>query len=62
MLSSDESGISGRMLVGFRKLDPVDADRVDYTGLIGTADVSVTSSRRHRFHGAFERDIAPSDP
>ena len=58
--SSDESGISGRLFVGFRKLDPVDADRVDYTGLIGTADVSVTSSRRHRFHGVFERDIVPS--
>ena len=47
-------------MVGFRKLDPVDADRVDYTGLIGTADVSVTSSRRHRLHGVFKRDIVPS--
>ena len=58
--SNDESGISGRLLVGFRKLDPVDADRVDYTGLIGTADVSVTSNSRHRFHGVFGRDIVAS--
>lgn len=58
--SSDEAGIAGRFLVGFRKLVPADAFRVDYTGLIGTADVSVTSSSRHRLRGVFGRDIVLS--
>ncbi len=48
------------MLVGFRKLVPVDPLRVDYTGLIGTADVSVTTSSRHRLRGVFGRDIVRS--
>ena len=58
--TNNDSGISGRVLVGFRKLVPVDARRVDYTGLIGSADVSVISSSRHRLRGVFDRDIVAS--
>ena len=58
--TTEATGIAGRLLVGFRKLVPVDVRRVDYTGLIGTGDVSVTTGSGHRLRGVFERDIVPS--
>ena len=60
--STEEAGIAGRLLVGFRKLVPVESFRVDYTGLIGTGDVSVTTSSRHRLRGVFERDLSLGEP
>jgi len=58
--SSDESGVNGKLLLGFRKLVPTAPGRVDYTGLIGTADVSVTAAGGHRVRGVYERDVVPS--
>jgi hypothetical protein len=58
--STEGAGLAGRLMLGFRKLVPADVSRVDYTGLIGNADVSLTSSGRHRLRGVYERDVVPS--
>lgn len=58
--SSDEAGISGELMLGFRKLVAVDESRVDYTGFIGNADVALTFSGRHRLRAIYDRDVMPS--
>ncbi len=58
--STNETGITGRVMVGFRKLVPVADSRFGYTGPIGAADVRLTSASRHRLRGVYERDVVPS--
>lgn len=58
--SHEDTGIAGQALLGFRKLVPVDATRVDYTGVIGNVDVRLTPSGRHRLRGVYDRDVMPS--
>ena len=58
--SSPSAGLSGQLLLGFRRLIPVDANRAEYTGLIGSVDVMYVSSGGHRLGGIFSRDAVTS--
>ncbi len=54
------SFLNGRFLLGFRSVSPVEADRVDYTGLIGSVDVAFGFGEGHRLSTVYSRDIQPS--
>ncbi|TDI45092.1 MAG: hypothetical protein E2P02_08205 [Acidobacteria bacterium] len=58
--SSPSAGLSGQLLVGFRRLIPVDVNRVEYAGLIGSVDAMYVSSDGHRLAGIFSRDAVTS--
>ena len=57
---SPSAGLSGQLLLGFRRLIPVDANRVEYVGLIGSVDVMYVSSGGHRLAGIYFRDAVTS--
>jgi hypothetical protein len=52
--------VNGRFLLGFRTVTPFDPSRVDYTGLIGSVDVTIGFGEGQRFQGIYSRDIVPS--
>ena len=54
------SFLNGRFLLGFRSLQPIDAERVDYTGLIGSVDVTFGFGEGQRLQALYSRDIVPS--
>jgi hypothetical protein len=58
--AKEEAGISGRVMIGFRKIVPVVVTQLGYTGPIGIADVRLTSAGRHRLRGVYDREIVPS--
>jgi hypothetical protein len=55
-----ESFLNGRFLLGFRSLKPIDPGRVDYTGLIGSVDVTFGFGEGQRLQALYSRDVAPS--
>ncbi len=57
---SPSAGLSGQLLLGFRRLIPVDANRVEYAGLIGSVDVTYVASGGHRLAGIYSRDAVTS--
>jgi hypothetical protein len=54
------SFLNGRFLLGFRSVAPIDPERVDYTGLIGSVDVTVGFGEGQRLQTIYSRDIVPS--
>jgi hypothetical protein len=54
------SFMNGRFLLGFRSVDPVESFRVDYTGLIGSVDVTFGFGEGQRLSTTYSRDIRPS--
>jgi hypothetical protein len=52
--------LNGRLLLGFRNVDPYDPERVDYTGLIGSIDVTFGFGEGQRLRALYARDIVPS--
>jgi hypothetical protein len=54
------SFVNGRFLLGFRNVEPLEADRVDYTGLVGSVDVTFGFGEGQRLQATYARDIVPS--
>jgi hypothetical protein len=54
------SFLNGRFLLGFRTVEPIDPDRVDFSGLIGSVDVTVGFGEGQRLQALYSRDIRPS--
>jgi hypothetical protein len=54
------SFLNGRFLLGFRTVEPDDPERVDYSGLIGSVDVTLGFGEGQRLQGIYSRDIVPS--
>ncbi len=54
------SFLNGRFLLGFRSVEPNDPERVDYTGLIGSVDVTFGFGEGQRLQAVYSRDIVPS--
>ena len=54
------SFVNGRFLLGFRSVAPIDRERVDYTGLIGSVDVTFGFGEGQRLQALYSRDIVPS--
>ncbi len=54
------SFLNGRFLLGFRSVQPVEVGRVDYTGLIGSVDVTFGFGQGQRLQTFYSRDIVPS--
>jgi hypothetical protein len=54
------SFLNGTFLLGFRNVTPVELGRVDYTGLIGSADVTFGFGAGQRLRALYSRDIVPS--
>lgn len=54
------SFLNGRLLLGFRNVSPYDPERVDYTGLIGSIDVTFGFGDGQRLQGVYARDVVPS--
>jgi len=54
------SFLNGRFLLGFRSVAPIDPERVDYTGLIGSVDVTFGFGEGQRLEVLYSRDIVPS--
>ena len=54
------SFLNGRFLLGFRSVAPLDPERVDYTGLIGSVDVTFGFGDGQRLQALYSRDIQPS--
>ncbi len=52
--------LNGRFLLGFRSVAPVEMERVDYTGLIGSVDVTFGFGEGQRLQVIYSRDIQPS--
>lgn len=52
--------LNGRFLLGFRSVQPTDPERVDFTGLIGSVDVTFGFGEGHRLQTIYSRDIVPS--
>jgi hypothetical protein len=52
--------LNGRFLLGFRSTQPDDPARVDYTGLVGSVDVTFGFGEGQRLRGLYSRDIVPS--
>jgi hypothetical protein len=54
------SFLNGTFLLGFRSVTPIELDRVDYTGLIGSADVTFGFGEGQQLQTLYSRDIVPS--
>jgi hypothetical protein len=54
------SFLNGRFLLGFRSVTPLEIERVDYTGLVGSVDVTFGFGEGQRIQGVYSRDIQPS--
>jgi hypothetical protein len=54
------SFLNGTFLLGFRSVTPVELDRADYTGLIGSADVTFGFGEGQQLQTLYSRDIVPS--
>ena len=54
------SFLNGRFLLGFRSVEPDDPTQVDYTGLIGSVDVTFGFGEGQRLQVLYSRDIEPS--
>ena len=54
------SFVNGRFLLGFRSVEPIAPERVDYTGLIGSVDVTFGFGEGQRLQLLYSRDIVPS--
>jgi hypothetical protein len=54
------SFVNGRFLLGFRTVTPEKVDRVDYSGLIGSADVTFGFGEGQRLQILYARDVQPS--
>ena len=54
------SFLNGRFLLGFRSVEPIDPNRVDFTGLIGSVDVTFGFGEGQRLQALYSRDIQPS--
>jgi len=54
------SFLNGRFLLGFRSVEPIAPERVDYTGLIGSVDVTFGFGEGQRLQAIYSRDIVPS--
>lgn len=52
--------VSGRFLLGFRSVAPLNETLVDYTGLIGSVDVVFGFGGGHGLQGIYSRDLVPS--
>jgi hypothetical protein len=52
--------LNGRFLLGFRSVSPIDPERVDYAGLIGSVDVTFGFGEGQRLQAIYSRDIVPS--
>jgi hypothetical protein len=52
--------LAGQFLLGFRTVAPFDIALPDFTGLIGSVDVTFGFGRRNRIQGVFSRDLVPS--
>ena len=52
--------LAGQFLLGFRMVAPFDPELVDFTGLIGSVDVTFGFGRRNRLQGLFSREVVPS--
>ncbi len=58
--SNPSAGTSGQLLLGFRRLIPVNVNLAEYAGLIGSVDVVYVSAAGHRLSGIFSRDVVTS--
>jgi hypothetical protein len=54
------SFLNGRFLLGYREVAPIEPERVDYTGLIGSVDVTIGFGEGQHLQGLYSRDIVPS--
>jgi hypothetical protein len=54
------SFLNGRFLLGYRSVAPIETERVGYTGLIGSVDVTVGFGDGQHLQGVYSRDIVPS--
>ncbi len=54
------SFLNGRFLLGFRRVQPTDPERVDFTGLIGSVDVTFGFGEGQRLQALYSRDVVPS--
>ncbi len=54
------SFLNGRFLLGFRSVTPIEIERVDYSGLVGSVDVTFGFGEGQRLQALYSRDIQPS--
>jgi hypothetical protein len=54
------SFLNGRFLLGYRNVAPIDPQRVDYAGLIGSVDVTIGFGEGQRLLALYSRDVVPS--
>jgi hypothetical protein len=52
--------LNGRFLLGFRSLQPIDVEMVDYVGLIGSVDVTLGFGDGQRVQALYSREVVPS--
>ncbi len=60
LLDLGRRGLNGEFRFGFRRVEPVFDDRVDYKGLIGSADVTFGLGGANNLGVLYRRDVVPS--